>query len=305
METRANNILIGAFVLALLAASFGFVYWISGFGGGVGSARYYVVIEGSVTGLKGGSRVFFNGLPVGAVQSMRIDPEDGRKVRILVTVDSDIPIRADSLARIETQGLTGLAVIQITPGTPDSPRLVATREGAYPIIRSNPSLSGSLLTAAPEALANANAFFVRLNQLVATNEQSITNTVKNIESFSNTLDANGDDITAIVKEAKLLSGKLNKLADKVDAAVDRVDKFVTADTGSFLAEAQEAAKSFRRLADKLETNLGGSSGEIAQFAKSGLREFELFMRDGRKAAKSLDRLIQRVERNPQSLIFGN
>lgn len=302
METKANHLIIGGFVLGVIVLAFGFVYWMNNFSGG-GSKPYYVVFEGSVSGLNSASNVLFNGLRVGKVQSMSLDPEDGRRVRVLVSVDGATPVRTNSRARIESQGLTGGSAVHITPGTPDADFLVAAAD-EIPVIKADRATSQSLFEAAPEVMGNANALLVRLNDLVADNQDSIRKTVTNVESFSNMLEERKDDMGAIIKDARELTERFKRVADKLEASVDKFQTYMTDDGTSFLAQAQEAAQSFRRLADKLEHSLGDNAESLTRVAKSGMQEFEMFMRDGRRAAQSLDRVLERIEKNPQSFLFG-
>ena len=91
-----------------------------------------------MAGLTTGSSVGFNGIRVGEVQSFALDPEDARKVQVLISVRDDTPVRENSHATIQSMGLTGGSGVQITPGTPDSPFLVATAEDPIPVIHADP-----------------------------------------------------------------------------------------------------------------------------------------------------------------------
>ena len=145
METKANYLMIGGFVLGVLALAFIFVFWMSNFAGG--GKRYYIVFDSSVAGLTTGSSVGFNGIKVGEVQSFALDPEDARKVQVLVSVRDDTPVRENSHASFQSMGLTGGSGIQITPGTPDSPFLVATAEIPIPVIKADPGSGQGLFDA--------------------------------------------------------------------------------------------------------------------------------------------------------------
>lgn len=303
METKANHLVIGAFVLAILVAGFGFVYWMQGFGSG-GERRYYIVFEGGVSGISSASNVLFNGIRVGKVQGLQLDPEDARLVRVLISISGNTPVRTNSRARIESQGLTGGSAIQVSPGTPDTPLLVAKNEDEIPIIKADRASSQSLFDAAPEVMGNANALLVRMNDILADNQDSIRNTITNVESFTTMLDQRKDDIDAVIRDAKALSEQIKRVADKIEKSVDNFSKYMTDDGQSFLAQAQEAAASFKQLAEKLDKSIGDSADGMTRFAKDGLKEFELFMRDGRRAARSLDRVLEQLERNPQSFLFG-
>lgn len=304
METRANHIVIGLFVVIVFGAAFGFVYWMKNFGDTQSARAYYILFDGSVGGLSQASDVLFNGIRVGRVRRLKIYRKDTRKVRVEITVQGNTPIRVNSRAKIERQGLTGLAVVQITAGSLDSSLLVAASSNDVPVIKSDPAASASLMEAVPETLSNANALFVRLNNLISNNEDSVRKSVQNVESFTSTLAANKNDIAEIIKNAKQLSERFNRISDKFEAAVDSVTSFATTDGESFLQQAKSAAASLRRLAQKLEESIGDNADGVIRLAKRSLKEFELFMRDGRRAAQSLDRVLERIDENPRSFLFG-
>ncbi len=304
METKANHLLIGAFVLAVLAAGFGFVYWMQGFGAGGPAKRYAIVFEGGVSGVSTASNVLFNGIRVGKVYRLQLDPKDSRLVRVLVSIAAGTPVRTNSRARIESQGFTGAAVIQLSPGTPDAPLLVASTQDDIPVIKADRASTRSLFDAAPEVMGNANALLVRLNDVIADNQDSIRNTITNIESFTIMLDQRAGDIDSLIKDVRAMTAQFRRVADKIESSVDNISKYMTGDGQSFLAQAREAAQAFRDLATKLDKSLGDSAGGMARFAKDGLKEFELFMRDGRRAARTLERVLEQIERNPQSFLFG-
>ncbi len=305
METKANHLIIGAFELLMLAAGFAFIYWIENVvNGGGTSKRYDVVFDGSVQGLGEAGSVLFNGLRVGSVKDLSIMPEDTRKVRVAISVSSTTPVREDSRAQILQQGLAGSVALSITPGTPESPPLTPKAGETYPVIYADATSSGSLMNGVPEAIGNANALFVRLNDLVASNEKVIANTAKNVESFTAMLDANKEDITTVIHNARDLSTRFEALATKLDGAADQFTAAFSGNKDSIVTQAQQAAQSFRKLTEKLDKSLGDQADGLTHQAKSSMREFELFMRDGRRLAENLDRVLQKVESNPSTLIWG-
>ena len=124
METRANFVVIGAFTLAVIAGAFLFVLWMAGYGGASNLARYRIVFQGSVSGLARGGVVLFNGLRVGEVKSVDFLRNDPSRVAAEVEIDNGIPVRADTLVRLEMQGLTGASAIALTGGAPDAKPVV-------------------------------------------------------------------------------------------------------------------------------------------------------------------------------------
>lgn len=261
METKANYLMIGGFVLGALAFAFVFIFWITNFAGG--GKRYLIVFEGSVAGLTSGSSVSFNGIKIGEVQTFALDPTDGRKVQVMVGLNEDAPVRENSRAKITSFGLTGGKGVEITPGTPDSPLLVATDEDPIPTIQAARGATGGLFDAAPAALDSANAFLRRLDDLVAANEEAINSTMTNVDEFTTMLNSKDEEISQTIKE-------LN-----------------------------EGAKAFSELGTKLDSNVD----LLTQQAKQGMQDFSAAMQEARRAAVTLNRILEKFEQSPTGFLL--
>lgn len=261
METKANYLMIGGFVLGALAFAFVFIFWITNFAGG--GKRYLIVFEGSVAGLTSGSSVSFNGIKIGEVQTFALDPTDGRKVQVVVGLNEDTPVRENSRAKITSFGLTGGKGVEITPGTPDSPLLVATDEDPIPTIQAARGATGGLFDAAPAALDSANAFLRRLDDLVAANEEAINSTMTNVDEFTTMLNSKDEEISQTIKQ-------LN-----------------------------EGAKAFSDLGTKLDSNVD----VLTQQAKQGMQDFSAAMQEARRAAVTLNRILEKFEQSPTGFLL--
>mgnify|MGYP005813261047 CR=1 FL=1 len=303
METRANYLIIGVFVLGMIGLLLGFIYWMRNDASGPEGKNYYVVFDGSVQGLTEASPVLFNGIRFGAVRAVELLPEDSRKVRALVTVRDYTPIRTNSRARISQQGLAGFVAMEITPGTPDAPLLQAKANEKYPVIYADPG-SGGLLGGMSDAAGQAGALMTRLNNLIANNEDSVRHTIGSLDAFTAALAESKDDAGASLKELHTLLAKLNAIAVKLDSAVDRVAGAASDNPDSVVSQVQQAAISFRQLAEKLDKSVGDRSAGLTQQAERSLREFELLMKDTRRLADSLDRVVQKVDKNPAGFLLG-
>jgi phospholipid/cholesterol/gamma-HCH transport system substrate-binding protein len=106
METHARYATIGVFTLAVIASAFLFVYWLRGMGG-VERAEYRIRFEGPVSGIVVGSPVLFNGIRIGEVTRVRFDEDDANRTLVFASVVRTAPVRVDSKADVETQGLLG------------------------------------------------------------------------------------------------------------------------------------------------------------------------------------------------------
>src|SRR5215510_3009139 len=111
METRANYVLIGAFVLIATAALALFTLYIAGTPLNKDYSTYDVVFEGPVNGLTEGGEVRFNGIKVGEVQTLKLDRADPNRVIARILIDARTPVRVDSIAQLNFLGITGVTFI--------------------------------------------------------------------------------------------------------------------------------------------------------------------------------------------------
>jgi phospholipid/cholesterol/gamma-HCH transport system substrate-binding protein len=289
METRANYALIGVFTLAVIAAAFSFVLWFSGAEKPGGRKTYKIIFSGSVSGLSNGGVVLFNGVRVGAVTKIDLLPQDPSRVDALIDVDAKVPVRADTKARLEYTGFTGVASVALTGGALDAPPLPTSPQQPGVIVAESSEFQ-DLIASARRVAAQASDFFTKTNRLIDDNSAAITASVKNAEKFSGALAANSDDLKDFLGTIKPLSEKLDALAgdaDKVVKAVNPEDVKTIVTHGASLS-----AK-----LDKIATN-------VNRFSGSGLRQYEALAADGRKTLEEFNQAVRSLENNPQQFLFG-
>ncbi|MBF9233470.1 MlaD family protein [Microvirga alba] len=250
METRANYALIGLFTLAVIAAGFGFVYWFSGGERGQTRQAVRIVFSGSVSGLSKGSTVSFNGLRVGEVTEINLLPEDPRRVVAVVQVDRNTPVRSDTRARLEYQGLTGVATIALSGGEPSAPPLVAGPGQPLPTIFADRSDFQDLIETARNIARRADDVLERVGRVVADNEGSISRTVQNVERFSQALGENAEGIDRFLAQVGQAAEKVGPLAEKLETLATNLDEVVRTVDRQRVARIVENVDSFTQsLAD--------------------------------------------------------
>jgi phospholipid/cholesterol/gamma-HCH transport system substrate-binding protein len=299
METRANYALIGIFTLAVIAMAFGFVFWFSGAEKQGGRVTYKIVFTGSVTGLSNNGTVLFNGVPVGSVKKIGLMPEDPSRVYALIEVDGKVPVRADTKARLEYTGFTGVASVALKGGATDAPPLPTVPQEPGVIVADRSDFQ-DLVETARRLATQASDFLTKADHLIDENSASITASVKNVEKFSDALAANSDGlkdfmgtIADVGKSIKPLTAKLDVLASDADTAVKAINPEITA-----------AAKSIKRAADDLDSRMKEIAANINRFSGSGLRQYEALAVDGRKTLEELNQAVRSIENNPQQFLFG-
>jgi phospholipid/cholesterol/gamma-HCH transport system substrate-binding protein len=198
MENRAPYVLIGSFVIAAIAAVFGFVYWMHNTAGLQARSLYRIRFENTVSGLLSGAAVLFNGIRVGEVTDLRLDPEDPLRVTVTIAVATGTPVRADTHVGLDFQGLTGTPVVTLQGGTPGGSPWTAPPDGV-PMLVAEPAAGQSMTQAAREALRH-------LDTLLTENAEPLRNTVANLNTFSGALARNSDRLDGIVAGIERLTG---------------------------------------------------------------------------------------------------
>ena len=140
-----NYPLVGLFVIILGAVLIAGVLWLAS--GGAFQKHYdlYLAIENeSVAGLNLDAPVKYNGVDVGKVRKIWLEPGNPEQVNLLFAIEHGTPIKVDTMAVLKTQGLTGIAYVELSGGARDSPPLTATDGNEYPVIPTKPSLTARL-----------------------------------------------------------------------------------------------------------------------------------------------------------------
>ena len=300
MERNANYALVGFASLVLFFGLIVFVVWFARVSFSQQYDIYDVLFTGPVNGLSQGGEVHFNGIKVGEIVQIALDKDDPKNVVARVRVTSDVPIRADSLASIEPQGITGVSFIQITPGSTTRPMMkTMPHPGKYPILHSQQSAISNLLQGGGTVLVSVQEALHRVNEVLSDD---------NIKKISDTLD-NINAITAEARKRKQLfadadtalksidttAGSIQRLSDNANGLLNGDGKRAIHNAADAAVEIKEAAASGRVLIQKLQ-------GPTVDFADNGLPQLTSAVATLQQTAQSLIRLANELEESPQSLI---
>jgi phospholipid/cholesterol/gamma-HCH transport system substrate-binding protein len=193
METRAPFVIVGAFVLAAIAAVFGFVYWLNNSGGLGPRTTYHVRFDGSVPGLLVGAAVLFNGIRVGEVADLGLAPDSPRRVNATISVSASTPVRSDTKVGLDFQGLTGVPVVALEGG-----KLLAN-SGPVTTLIAEPGAGEGMTQAARDALK-------RMDSVLADNAEPLKDTIANLQVFTEGLARNTGKLDNIVAGLDRMTG---------------------------------------------------------------------------------------------------
>src|ERR1700679_141326 len=221
METKANYVAVGAFVLACVIGLVVTIMWLAGVQYAQEYSYYTADFKGPVTGLGKGTVTRFNGIDVGRIADLQFNPNDPQAVILTLQVQPHLNIREDSVASIDSQGLTGGTFVEISGGTAKSPILTAKPGQKYPVIRTKQSGLAQLEQSAPEVMAKLNVAASRLNDLLNdNNRRAIAHILVNLDETTKKLSPLLDNANVAVNNVNVTLGKFGKLADDTDAFVN-------------------------------------------------------------------------------------
>ena len=323
METRANYLLVGSFVILIVAGAIAFVLWLAKFQFDQRFTRYDIEFQGSVSGMKVGSSVELNGIPVGEVIDIAIDPDNVEKVLVTVEVPSATPIRENTVANMQLKGITGGMTIQLSGGTQDSPPLIPPPGRERAVIASRASALEQFLEGAPELMESLQTLVARAALLLGPeNQDAFSQTLANISAISGALAERRDDIQTLVSDAsqtmnnlREASTAMTQLAMRAETTIDSFGSTAKAVSGTveenranvtaLLKDLRMTAQSMESMSKEMQALVAENRPPLRDFTGDGLYELTNFMVEARALMDSLKRVSTQVERDPARFLFGN
>ena len=297
METKINYILVGAFVLIFSTAFIAGILWL-GAGAPGAAVKYYLVYTGeSVAGLSQDAAVKYRGVDIGRVSDISLDKQNPELVRLMLEVERDTPIKQDTIAVLEMQGLTGLAYINLKGGSRDAPPLEPREGERYPVIESAPSFMGSLDERVPELLSRVIESSERVNAVLSDeNQAALRDTLVNLQLLTEQVAGRADRVTS----------SLDDLAHTMRHSREASERLPRV-----LAQVERSAKALEGMADEMaatgravRTTVHVTSQDVQRFSHEALPEANALLTELRLTAANLRRVSEMLERDPSVLLYG-
>ncbi len=267
MERKANYVLIGLFTVAVVAGAFGFMFWIHHTAGKKQSVLYRVIFDTSVSGLRRGAPVLFNGIRVGEVTDLQLSAEKPSQVTATLEINKATPIRSDTRVGLEFAGLTGVASVSLKGVSATTP-LIEREEGEPPTLTADLSASQDLMQAVHEALNNANV-------IIAENREGLHKAIQDLAVFTSALARNSGSIDDVVNNTKQATASIRDLSDHLDKRTDEMTTGINTLTAS---------------ATKQIDIVGGDAHRTIIHID--------------KAVTDIDKAVTDLAKNPQRFLFG-
>jgi phospholipid/cholesterol/gamma-HCH transport system substrate-binding protein len=281
METKANYVAVGAFVLACVIGLVVTILWLAGVQYSQEYAYYQANFKGPVTGLGKGTVTRYNGIEVGRITALEFDPSDPSRVIVTMQVQPNLNIRNDSTASIESQGLTGGTYVEISGGTAGAPLLVAQGDQRYPVIRTSQSTFAQLEQTAPQVVAKLNVAASRLNDLLNDdNRRAIAHVLANLDETTEVIARRSADIDATIANANKTMANLDQASQDIKPTLAHLDVTV---------------QKYGKVADDADAFINGD----------GLAQLSDLIGEARRLVGSLDQFSDQLNRQPTKLLFGD
>jgi phospholipid/cholesterol/gamma-HCH transport system substrate-binding protein len=293
-----NYTVVGAFVLVLGSVLIAGLLWLASGGAFRQTYDLYRAVEDeSVSGLNVNAPVKYNGVEVGKVQEIRLDAGNPERVNLLFAIERGTPIKVDTIAVLKTQGLTGIAYVELSGGARDAPLLRATKGSKYPVIQTKPSLSARLENVLTNVLAKLDSTSSNISSFLSEkNQAAFSSALADIAAVTRTIAARKEELDAVMTaaartldNAARASAQIGPVVERIGRGADAIEKM-----GNEVARTSAGA-------GKTVDSIGV---DVQRFTAETLPELERLLGELSVLSTSLRSLIEQTERDPRGLLFG-
>ncbi|HEY0562216.1 MAG TPA: MlaD family protein [Methylophilus sp.] len=265
---------------------------------------YLAIEDESVAGLNLNAPVKFSGVDVGKVQSIQLDSTHPGRVRLLLAIERGTPIKEDTFAVLKTQGLTGIAYVELGGSTKEALPLKIKAGEPYPVISTKPSLSTRLeniITTVLEKLdhttSNIDAMLSKDNQL------ALQSTLADIATIARTVAARKDSIDAGLKSVARTFDNTDRATRQIEPLIQQIARTAAAIEATS-KQATIAVDNANRTVNTVNQTVNSVGSDVNRFTSESLPEVQRLLVELNALAASLRNLTEQTERDPASLIRG-
>ena len=304
METRAHHVLIGLFVLLAATAVLLFTLWLGKTDSDREYEHYDIAFSEAVSGLSRGSKVEFNGIKIGEVTSLRLDPDNPQRVYARVRVDNQAPIRSDTRARLVMAGITGTSFIRLSSGRDPASQPLTRSGDAVPVIVATPSALNKLLSDGGESALNLGELVTQLRAIVsAENAESLRLTLKHVEQASGAIASQRDDLGRALRQLALASERANATLTEASRLLGTTHRLVEEQGKPTLEGAQRSLAVLEQTLAATEQLIQNNRGHIDNGLR-GAAEIGPTLVELRATLASLRTISRRLEDRPADFLLG-
>ena len=295
-----NNFIVGLFVSLSIATFIAFVLWLTGRSSAEDMHRYSILFQRNVAGLSIGGPVSYMGVNIGSVIEMKLVRKQDMNVRVDIEVFASTPVDSGTFASLAFQGITGVAIINLSSDPGKHDELVLQPGNEFPVIPVRDVGFAALLSSAPRIMGKLDELLTHANELFSENNSAaIDSTLKNLESLVSSLAESRETIANLPSE-------LERTLAGIQATVDRLQgilKGVEPGLSSAIDNINLSSENLASLTARLDTWMAQNEAELQRFVKQGLDEVPELVSNARQAVRQLEKLVQELQDDPSQLIY--
>lgn len=304
METRSNNILVGAFVLFFTVALAIFVVWMANDTGGA-KREYDIFFKQSVDGLNKGAQVQFSGVPAGQVREIALWPDDPQFVRVRIEVSEDVPILQGTTAALEGVGFTGVSQVALDGAVKGAPPITDKGPAGKPVIPTRVGGLGELLNTAPQLLQRLSTLSERLAELADDeNQASFAAILKNVEATTATFARNGPALEKALAETRVAIQQTGNAAEQIGNLATSTQGMIDRNVDPAMANLRDTLKSANESMKTLEAAIADARPGLRTFSETTVPEANALIRDLRRTSTSLSSLTDKLDQQGAGAVIG-
>lgn len=310
MESRVSYTLVGLFVIVLSGAVVVGLFWLAA---GTDDREYYqyrVYTTDSVAGLSVNSAVRYKGVAVGSVTYIGLDPNDPEQVEMRLNIERHTPIREGTKATLVSQGITGLANVELSGGA-HTEALIPSPENPIPVLDSDPSLVTRLEDAFTNLSRtlnrvlsddNVNAFADTLANISvitgrwADNVNRVEENLDNVEIFTRALADNADELDVLIRNLSATLASTRTLAENVEPAV--LQFTISA------AAMEDLAVGLQSTNRDLQGLLSAARTQLSQWQDNTNPRLNNLLVELNRLATTVQQFTRDLDRNPRMFLQG-
>lgn len=311
MESKVNYTLVGVFVLLMFSLLIVFAFWLGKYNDRAKAySNYKVYLTESAAGLAPGAAVKFNGVDVGKVSSIRINPKNSEEIELTLKVKKETPIRTDSTAMLQFFGITGLAFIEIKGGSRMSP-LIITSGDTTAVIPTAPSLIkrldktlSSLITKLSDTLDHTNAV------MSPQNTKNFSDTLSNLKILTQRINSYQDEIDLLLKNS-LQTGQhidqaMIKVGDSANTVKDSMETFKITMRERFsptMKSWEATSKKTNAFLEKIDTSINRGDYDLQTITANSTVELNELLAQSRVLQNEMELTLKSLRESPSDLLF--
>ncbi len=306
MNSKTNYTLVGLFVMVSIAMIFVFVIWLIRPTDKQQVTSFKIFFTESVSGLNVDSPVKYRGVTIGKVTRMKINPENSEEIEVEILVDKTAPIKVDTVAKLKSQGITGLNYIDLSKGSPDTPLLCD--ESVDPVITSVPSFLVKVEESFGSVSVNLSKTLHETSVLLREeNQQEITKALKHFTSTMQKIDEAlspkaVEDFHRLLVSARSSMQRLDKSMPKIDKTLETTMDFEEKSANALTS----ISNSYKTIASSMavfEARNKNGDYSVKESTEEPMKQFGVTMREMQQTLIEINELLARYGDSPSNMLL--